>query len=108
MGFDGFPKKKGDIPAMDIISELRAELNVAHREADELGADLKFARAELAAERERVEKLSQENAALRCDAAGGRERVAKLREALEEAAICLDGWDIEMASHARAVLKETE
>jgi hypothetical protein len=86
-------------------------------------------KAELAAERERVEKLSQENAVLRCDAAGERERVfkkdkridelmgkcvdyavtqAKLRAALEDAAICLDGWDIEMASRAHAVLADTQ
>lgn len=63
------------------------------------------ARAELAAERERVKRL--EMALENDDGSLSSGRVTKLREALEDAAIALDGWDDDMARRIRAALKET-
>lgn len=98
---------------------------------EEAVAEIERLRAELAAEREnarnklmdaaywqeKAEHAEAEreawNKADLAEAKAVRERdfalakVAKLREALEDAAIALDGWDDDMARRIRAALKET-
>jgi hypothetical protein len=74
---------------------------------EEAIAEIERLRAELAAEREAWNKadLAEAKAVRERDFALA--KVAKLREALEDAAIALDGWDDDMARRIRAALKET-
>jgi chromosome segregation ATPase len=65
-------------------------------------------RAELAAERERTTKKDERIDELMGKCVVYAAKQAKLREALEDAAIALDGWDDDMARRIRAVLEETK
>lgn len=98
MGFDGFPSKPGDIPALDIIADLRAAL---------------------AAERERSEEYKRHVFNAINGANEQAKAVAKLREALGRFVANADRADsddladtdatyvvVAHLRHARAVLKE--
>jgi regulator of replication initiation timing len=99
MGFDGFPAKPGDIPALDEIRHLKAEIEAErdrmHDAVLEHSAEVLKLTAELDAERERADRLAAENNELNIELAKWvhywrdkdnkalAEKVAKLREALE-------------------------
>jgi hypothetical protein len=88
MGFDGFPSKPGDNPALDIIEELRAKL---------------------AAERANGENWKKANRLLIVQYDAERERTTKLREALVKAMEWYDeNIPTETLAAIDAVLEETK